>query len=245
MSQQNVARLRAWYAGSSADLHAWIGAVEAGEVDLSIFDAEMTYQDDSLPDHAGETYHGVEGLVRASRQMADPFSEVLIEPVRVVGTGDRLVLIVRIRATSRFTGIEFDIPYAYFYTFSNGKIIHGRGFSSVTKALDAAGLAEYAMSQENVEIVRAAFEAWNAPNMDALRELYDPDVVWRPAEGWPELGPVRRSPAPAGSSRDRACRRPLPDAHEPSRAAKNARISSRAAIVGSPASSIRWAVSTL
>jgi triphosphoribosyl-dephospho-CoA synthetase len=34
-----------------------------------------------------------------------------------------------------------------------------------------------AMSQENVEIVRAAFEAWNAGNMDAVRELHDPDVI--------------------------------------------------------------------
>lgn len=45
------------------------------------------------------------------------------------------------------------------------------------------------MSQQNVEIVRAGFEAWNAPDMKALRELYDPDVVWRPPEGWPEPGP--------------------------------------------------------
>ncbi len=142
MSQENVERLRAWYEGTAADLHAWIDAVAAGKVDLSIFDAEVTYQDDTLPDHAGETYHGLDGLVRASRQMADPYSEVLIEPVRIVGTGDRLVQVVRIRATSRFTGIEFDVPYAYFYTFSNGKIIHGRGFSSVKQALNAAGLAE-------------------------------------------------------------------------------------------------------
>jgi predicted lipid-binding transport protein (Tim44 family) len=34
-----------------------------------------------------------------------------------------------------------------------------------------------AMSQENVEVVRTAFEAWNAGDMDALRELYDPDAI--------------------------------------------------------------------
>src|SRR6185295_5565755 len=45
------------------------------------------------------------------------------------------------------------------------------------------------MSQENVEVVRAAFEAWNAGNMDALCELHDPDVIARPVEGWPEPGP--------------------------------------------------------
>jgi ketosteroid isomerase-like protein len=45
------------------------------------------------------------------------------------------------------------------------------------------------MSQKNFEIVRAAFTAWNAGDMDAVRELYDPEVSWRPPEGWPEPGP--------------------------------------------------------
>jgi ketosteroid isomerase-like protein len=45
------------------------------------------------------------------------------------------------------------------------------------------------MSQENVEVVRAAVEAWNAGDMDALRDLYDPDVIGRAPEGWPEPGP--------------------------------------------------------
>jgi len=45
------------------------------------------------------------------------------------------------------------------------------------------------MSQENVEVVRAAYAAWNAGDMDAMRELLDPDIVWRPPEGWPEPGP--------------------------------------------------------
>jgi ketosteroid isomerase-like protein len=44
------------------------------------------------------------------------------------------------------------------------------------------------MSQENVEIVQAGFEAWNAGDMDALRELYDPDAISRAPEGWPEPG---------------------------------------------------------
>ena len=45
------------------------------------------------------------------------------------------------------------------------------------------------MSQENVEVVRAVFAAWNARDMDAVRELYDPDVVMRGVEDWPEPGP--------------------------------------------------------
>ena len=45
------------------------------------------------------------------------------------------------------------------------------------------------MSRENVEVVRATFEAWNAGDIDAVRDLYDPDVIMRSPEGWPEPGP--------------------------------------------------------
>ena len=45
------------------------------------------------------------------------------------------------------------------------------------------------MSQENVEVVRAAVAAWNAGDMDALRELYDRDAILRVPEGVPEPGP--------------------------------------------------------
>ena len=45
------------------------------------------------------------------------------------------------------------------------------------------------MSQENVEIVRAGFEAWNTGDVGAVRELFDPDAIMRTVEGWPEPGP--------------------------------------------------------
>ena len=45
------------------------------------------------------------------------------------------------------------------------------------------------MSRENVEVVKANFEAWNAGDMDALRELYDPEVIMRSVPDWPEPGP--------------------------------------------------------
>jgi ketosteroid isomerase-like protein len=46
------------------------------------------------------------------------------------------------------------------------------------------------MSQENVEVNRALFEAFNAGDMDALRELYDPEVVMHHVKDWPEPGPT-------------------------------------------------------
>jgi ketosteroid isomerase-like protein len=45
------------------------------------------------------------------------------------------------------------------------------------------------MSQGNVEIVRAGMEAWNARDIEALRETYAEDVVTWPPAGWAEGGP--------------------------------------------------------
>ena len=45
------------------------------------------------------------------------------------------------------------------------------------------------MSQENVEVVRQQFEAWNRGDMATYREQLHPDCVAWPAEGWPEPGP--------------------------------------------------------
>ena len=45
------------------------------------------------------------------------------------------------------------------------------------------------MSQENVDVVRRATEAWNAGDMDAWSDHIAPDVVWRVMPDWPEQGP--------------------------------------------------------
>ena len=45
------------------------------------------------------------------------------------------------------------------------------------------------MSDENVEIARQAIEAWNAGDMDRLRDLYDPGAVMRNPSDWVDAGP--------------------------------------------------------
>src|SRR5258705_12284978 len=45
------------------------------------------------------------------------------------------------------------------------------------------------MSQENIELVRASFEAWNAGDMDAFGEQYHPEAILGTVEGWAEPGP--------------------------------------------------------
>ena len=115
----------------------------SGEADLvSHFDPEITYEDTALPDHAGETYRGVDGVIRATERWVEPFEEMTIDLERIVGTGDRLVSIHRWRARARSTGIAFDEPLAIVWTFRRGKVIHFRSFRDPDQALEAAGLSD-------------------------------------------------------------------------------------------------------
>jgi ketosteroid isomerase-like protein len=50
------------------------------------------------------------------------------------------------------------------------------------------------MSQENVEIVRAANDAWNRGNIDAMFALLAPEFEWHTAGEFPGLDPVYRGP---------------------------------------------------
>jgi uncharacterized protein len=48
------------------------------------------------------------------------------------------------------------------------------------------------MSQENVELVRAAWDAWERRDMEAIFALYDRDIVWDQARDQIDLSGVYR-----------------------------------------------------
>ena len=105
-----------------------------------ILGPEYAYEDDFLPDHAGETYHGLDGLRRAWTIYTEPFEKMVYELQRIIGSGDRLVSIHRVRTKARHTGIVQDFLIAYVWTFRGAKLIHQRGFLGADEALKAAGL---------------------------------------------------------------------------------------------------------
>jgi ketosteroid isomerase-like protein len=142
MADANIQSLRALTGQWNTQNLCQIGeAWRRGEVDMSLFIApEVTYEDDAMPDHIGETYCGHDGMIRALESLSGPFEELTLELERIVGTGDRLVSIHRLRAKATHTGIEFDEPIAYLWVFREGRIIRVRGFRNPAEALKAAGL---------------------------------------------------------------------------------------------------------
>jgi ketosteroid isomerase-like protein len=142
MSQENVEQLRAFLESWSQEpwtLEAW----ERGEViDMSFLDPEVVYEDENLPDHIGEAYRGHEGIRRAARRWVEPNDWLLVELEQIIGEGDRLASIHRVRIKASHSGIEFDFPVAYAWTFREGRIVHFQSFRDPAEALEAAGLRE-------------------------------------------------------------------------------------------------------
>jgi ketosteroid isomerase-like protein len=132
VSEQDVERLEAWL--KTWDLHALV----AGEVDYSLVDPDVIYEDAVLPDHAGEAYRGYEGMTHAARTWLGPFDEFSVELERVFSAGEDIVSLHRFRGRFRHTGMEFESPVAWRYTFRNGRIIRWRAYISAEDAIEAA-----------------------------------------------------------------------------------------------------------
>ena len=138
MSPDNVENLRALL--ETWDIRASLEAWKRGEADVSLFDPEVAYEDTILPDQVGETYRGLEGVARATERWIEPYEELTVVLEKVVGEGDRIVSIHRAIAKARHTGIEFELPVAYAWTFRDGKVLHFKSFRDPAEALEAVGL---------------------------------------------------------------------------------------------------------
>ena len=132
MSQDNVESLRAF----------WEALTPGSEMDMSVLDPDVTYEDSNLPDHIGEAYRGHEGIARATERWLEPYESLTIELERIVGGGDRLVSIHHARSKARYTGIEDEGQLAYVWTFRDGKVVHFRSYRDPDEALQVAGLGE-------------------------------------------------------------------------------------------------------
>jgi hypothetical protein len=66
MSQENVELVR----------KSWEGLMRGDSGALSVFDPDVIYEDDLLPDDVGETYHGIEGVMKAWALWAQPWEDL-------------------------------------------------------------------------------------------------------------------------------------------------------------------------
>src|SRR5215217_9632001 len=76
--------------------------------------------------------------------------------------------------------------------------VHGPSVGSATVPRDTG----WAMSQENVDIVRRYYSAWNAGGIDAARAFWSDEIEWHDAPDLPDSGVYRGAESVAAHFRD-------------------------------------------
>ncbi|HWG07878.1 MAG TPA: nuclear transport factor 2 family protein [Solirubrobacteraceae bacterium] len=91
----------------------------------------------------GAEHHGVEGALAAVAEMSGAWESWAQEVERVLDAGDeRVVALLRLRATGRGSAVPVEFQWATVATLRNGKIVTSRVFLSQADALKAVGLEE-------------------------------------------------------------------------------------------------------
>jgi ketosteroid isomerase-like protein len=133
MSQENVELLRS----------SWERLMKGDAAAREVFDSGVVYEDDLLPENAGETYRGVGEMMRAWSVWAEPWDELEteIEWVRDAGA-DCVVSCHRARMRGKGSGVEGERRYAYLWRFRGNKVIYCKSFGDPREALEALGLSD-------------------------------------------------------------------------------------------------------
>jgi ketosteroid isomerase-like protein len=130
-----------------------------------------------------DVYQGHAGLRRLGREVQEVWDEFSITPERFVETGERVAVIETRRGRGRESGVEVEQRAAVIWTVRGGRVVHMETDLEPRQALEALGLEEQGLSQENVEVVRDSLRAFADEGLDALAEFWHPDINWRAIEG--------------------------------------------------------------
>jgi ketosteroid isomerase-like protein len=131
MSEENVETIR----------RVWVALSEGGdEAVLAFLDPEVVYEDEVLPDHAGETYRGKEGVRKAWARWTEPWDVLATELKWARDSGDEVVSCHHVKARGKESGVELEFDYAYLWRLRDGKIVYSKSYGDVEKPLAAAGL---------------------------------------------------------------------------------------------------------
>ena len=128
LSDRNVALLRAAYTAIGRE---GLDSVEAWDL---IADDVVIRDRPEAPDP--QTYTGREGVRQALAASDDTFDEFTLEPVDLIGVGDRhVVIVLRMFGRGRGSGVPVEEQIAHLWTVEDGKAVAMQVYSDPQDAL--------------------------------------------------------------------------------------------------------------
>jgi ketosteroid isomerase-like protein len=137
MSEENVKTVR-----------RWVEAINAGDADalVELADPEVDYLP-YLGSLAGDSgYRGHEGLRQYVRDLTEAWTWYDVEPYELRDLGDDVLMVGRLEARGRSSGLRVKEEMAWLHSFREGtgpgRYLRLRFFATTREALEAAGLSE-------------------------------------------------------------------------------------------------------
>jgi ketosteroid isomerase-like protein len=95
----------------------------------------------NLPGAERPTYHGLEGFVAGWRDWLEPYASYRARAEEFIDAGDRVVVLIRVRATTARDGVAVDHEPAAVWTIADGKVVALGLYLDRDAAFREAGLA--------------------------------------------------------------------------------------------------------
>jgi ketosteroid isomerase-like protein len=112
------------------------------EAALPHIDPEVELQSAIVGGAEGRSFRGHEGVSRWTAESEAIWAELRLDTEEIRDLGDQVLIIGRLHATGRESGIEIDSPIAWLSTVRDGRIVRSCGYLDPQDALEAAGLSE-------------------------------------------------------------------------------------------------------
>jgi ketosteroid isomerase-like protein len=133
MSQENVEIVRAAFeAFEDGDMQAVLGLCDEN--------IEITQAAELLD--ASRNQRGHAGVLEAFAIWPDLWDDYRIEILRLVDTGDHVLVTTINRGRGKDSGVPVEMPFSFVFSLRAGKITEWRLFMLEEQAVEAVGLAE-------------------------------------------------------------------------------------------------------
>jgi ketosteroid isomerase-like protein len=126
-------------------------------------------------------FHGHRGIRRWWEIIRDASPDRIIEVVDAQALGDVTLTLARGRGHGAVSQIPYEETVWSVARWRGKKAIWWGVFPTRAEALEAVGLEEQPMSQDNAEVVRRGLDAFNDADSEALAALSDDDLEISPA----------------------------------------------------------------
>ena len=132
MSEENVESLRRAFE-----------AYNRGDIDAAV--ADITADCEYIPSGAlpgiRDVLRGPEGYKRTIAWLRDAFEDAHID-AELTDAGDQVLAQLTVQGRGKQSGVETAWEFWQLWTYRDGKVVHGRGFTDPDENLEAAGLSE-------------------------------------------------------------------------------------------------------